>query len=118
MNLDNTYTIYKDNYGRYKIGLSHKTMDGKREYAYFLVKFKKDVELENKTNIKIHKYWLDFYNWEKDEKKGTTFYIFINEFDKVETQQNTIPQSTPQQNEDIWGNPKNIEIDSSELPFY
>ena len=31
-------------------------MDGKREYAYFLVKFKKDVELENKTNIKIHKY--------------------------------------------------------------
>lgn len=108
MNLDNTYTIYKDNYGRYKIGLSHKTMDGKREYAYFLVKFKKDVELENKTNIKIHKYWLDFYNWEKDEKKGTTFYIFINEFEKV--------GSKEEQN--VWDSAKDIEIDSSELPFY
>lgn len=83
MNLERDYIIFKDDYGKYKIGLNHKTMDGQIEYANFPVRFKKNVVLENKSRIKIKNYWLDFYNWEYDNKKGTTFYIFINEFEEI-----------------------------------
>ena len=47
-------------------------------------RFRKDVELENKTKIYIKEYWLDFYNWEYQGKKGTSFYFFINKFETVE----------------------------------
>lgn len=84
MNLEKMYTIYKDEEGKYKIGFAKKNQKDEWERAYFPVRFRKDVELENKTKIYIKDYWLDFYNWEYQGKKGTTFYIFINEFEIVE----------------------------------
>jgi hypothetical protein len=78
------YTVFKDNDGKYKIGLSKKNQKDEWERAYFPIRFRKDVELENKTKIYIKDYWLDFYNWEYQGKKGTTFYIFINKFETVD----------------------------------
>lgn len=75
--------IFKNEYNGkvfYSIGISKKNQDGKYENGYINVRFKKNVELENQTKIKINKAWVDFYC--KDRK--TFPYIFISEFEKVE----------------------------------
>ena len=75
--------IFKNEYNGkvfYSIGISKKNQDGSYENGYINVRFKKDVELENQTKIKIKKAWIDFYC--KDRK--TFPYIFVSEFEKVE----------------------------------
>lgn len=61
----------------YSLGLSKKDKDGKFVNGYIKVNFKKGVELNNKSKIKIKNAWIDFY---KDNEK-TIPTIFINEFD-------------------------------------
>lgn len=122
MNLEKTYTIFKDDYGKYKIGLNHKTIDGKVEYSMFPVKFKKNIQLENKTKIKIENYWLDFYNWEYNNKKGTTFYIFINEFktidEQIEPTKKVLEKESKDDNMQIYEDFGNeIELSEDSLPF-
>lgn len=63
----------------YSIGLSRKNQDGSWDNGYMPVRFKKDVNIENKTKIKIKTAWLDFY---KVDNK-TTVYLFISEFETV-----------------------------------
>lgn len=82
---DKELMVFKNEYGRYSIGLSKKKMDGSYENNYFPIRFKKDVVLENQTKIKINNAFLTFDNWEKDGKKGTTFYIMCLDFDKTDT---------------------------------
>lgn len=75
--------VFKNEYNGktfYSIGVSKKNQDGKYENGYINVRFKKDVELDNQTKIKIKKAWIDFYC--KDRK--TFPYIFVSEFDPVE----------------------------------
>ena len=84
MNLEKMYTVFKDKYGKYTVGLSRKNQDGSWDKAYFPVRFRKDVELENQTKIYVKDYWFDFNKWEKDGKKGISFYFFINKFEIVE----------------------------------
>ena len=86
---DRQYMIFrKDNeFGTfYKVGLSKKDMNGNYINGYKDVRFKKGVNIENKTIIYIKKAWLDFYL--KDGK--TRDYIFISEF---ETLENTIKKN-------------------------
>lgn len=64
----------------YSLGLSKKDKDGKYINGYVKVNFKKGVELDNKSKIKIKNAWLDFY---KDNEK-TMPTVFINEFEIVE----------------------------------
>ena len=61
----------------YSLGLSKKDKDGKFVNGYIKVNFKKSVELNNKSKIKIKNAWLDFY---KDNEK-TIPTIFINDFE-------------------------------------
>ena len=85
MNISNKYPvmIFKSEYQGnkfYKVGLSKKDVDGNYINGYMPVRFKKGVELEDKTKIYIKNAWLDFYI--KD--KTTMPYIFISEFEKLE----------------------------------
>lgn len=85
MNITNEYavTIFKNvnDYGTfYKVGLSKKDVNGNYINGYKDIKFKKGVELEDKTKIYIKRAWLDFY--QKDKK--TIDYIFCSEFETVE----------------------------------
>lgn len=64
----------------YSLGLSKKDKDGKYINGYVKVNFKKGVELDNKSKIKIKNAWLDFY---KDNEK-TIPTIFINEFEIID----------------------------------
>lgn len=61
----------------YSIGLSKKREDGTYERGYMPVRFRKGIELKDKTKIKIKDAWLDFYKIDK----RTIPYIFINNFE-------------------------------------
>jgi hypothetical protein len=85
MNISNEYpvTIFKNvnDYGTfYKVGLSKKDVEGKYINGYKDIRFKKGVELADKTRIYIKKAWLDFYI--KDKK--TIDYIFCSDFEEVQ----------------------------------
>ena len=111
-------TIFRnENNGKasYLIGISKKQQDGTYENGYIPCRFKKGVELENKTRIKIHQAWLDFY---KVEKK-TYIYVFINEFEKEQqVSEKEEKQAMVQNTINNWDCGRNIEIDDDCLPFY
>ena len=92
----------------YTLGLSKKKQDGSYDKGYIQVNFKKGIELNNQTKIKIKQAWLDFYK--KD--KITVPVIFISDFDIVED----IPlnQLTTKTNFDKNGQ---IEINDEDIPF-
>lgn len=73
------FKTVKDDKTFYSIGLSRKLQDGSYENGYMPVRFKKDVNVENKTKIKIKNAWIDFYKVENI----TNTYIFINDFEIV-----------------------------------
>ena len=82
VNADKEITIYRydGQYGpSYSIGLSKKTQDDKVEYGFFPCRFRKGVELQNKTKIKIRNAFISF-----NKKNDKTYpYIFINSFEEL-----------------------------------
>lgn len=105
-----------DNRASYSIGLSKKDQNGNYINGYITAAFKKDVELENKTKIKIKEAWLGFNV--KDKK--TYPHIFINDFDIVDQpkqqEQNPFEQfgDNIKTESDIG---QFIEITDEDLPF-
>ena len=102
----------KDGKRFYSIGLSRKDQNGNFINGYMAVVFKKDVELENKTKIKIKEAWLGFNV--KDKK--TYPHIFINDFEVVESgkKEETNPFEEFGQQFEVG---HQIEIEDSDLPF-
>lgn len=72
--------IFKNEKGTYKIGMSKKDRNNQYFNGYLLCKFKKGVEIENKTKIKIKNAFISFYLNDKE----TIPYIMITEYEKVE----------------------------------
>ena len=107
--------VFKNEYNGktfYSIGISKKKQDGSYENGYINVRFKKDVELDNQTKIKIKKAWIDFYC--KDRK--TFPYIFISEFDPVEEKKDVFEQFGESiKTESQIG--EQIEISEEDLPW-
>lgn len=64
----------------YSTTISYKNVDGEYKNAFINVKFKKNVDVENKQQIIVKNAWLDFYQ-SKDGRN--VFFLFINDFDKV-----------------------------------
>ena len=124
MNIVNNYPvmIFKDEYGKYTVGLSNKKQDGTYENAYYPIQFNKEVVLENQTKILIKNAWLSFYKWEYEGKKGTTFYIRCNQFELADQQEQ--PKQEEEKGLDpyqVFGNSITVEqidsIDDNDLPF-
>lgn len=129
MNISNEYpvTIFKNvnDYGTfYKVGLSKKDVEGKYINGYKDIRFKKGVELEDKTKIYIKKAWLDFYI--KDKK--TIDYIFCSEFEKIEEaienartlnnmSDSQIVQAVVNEEDPFKSFANEIEIGDMDLPF-
>ena len=106
--------IFKNEYNGkvfYSIGISKKNQDGKYENGYINIRFKKDVELDNQTKIKIKKAWIDFYN--KDRK--TFPYIFISEFDVIRMGDKNPYEELNVKTESNIG--EQIQITDEDLPF-
>lgn len=99
--------------GKYVIQISKKVGE---EYKnkYFPVEFLKDVELENGTDIIIKHAFLTFYDWNYNDRTGTTWLLKITAFDKANAEPVLKPESKT-----TMGSAKEIEVnDESELPFY
>ena len=113
---DRDVMIFRKDYdGRasYSIGLSKKDKEGNYVNGYMNVKFKKDVDLKNQTKIKIKEAWLGF----NQQEKKTYPYIFINDFEVVEQQEeNPFEQFGDNiKTESEIG--QQIEITDDDLPF-
>lgn len=121
INTDKKYMVFakQGQYGTmYSIGISKKDKEGKYINGYIPVHFRKDVVVEDRTEIYIKNAWLDFY-LSKDNK--TMVYVFINEFDtvadKVE-EGNKILDKKEEAKEDPYSEFANdVEIKEEDLPF-
>lgn len=96
-------------YTFYSVGLTNKAEDGTYNNGSMRCKFKKGVELENKTKIYIKNGFVSFYK--KD--KVTIPYLFITEF---ETVTDTIERIKEEAKENAF-NENEIELTDDDLPF-
>lgn len=106
---DRHEVVFRNDYqgkAYYKIKLAKKDEQGNWINGYINCRFKKDVELQDKSHIEIKEAWLDFYI--KD--KNTVPIIFINDF--VKTDGDSQEQKDPFEE---FG--KQIDISDEELPF-
>lgn len=118
MNIKENYIVMvfvKEYEGRklYSIGLSKKNKNGGYDNGYISARFRKGVELEDKTRIKVKESWLSF---NKNENKTFPF-IFINDFEKLAEAK---PKEDPYK--EFGDNLKTkreeqIEITDADLPF-
>ena len=98
----------------YSLGLSKKKQDGTWETGFISCRFKKDIKLEHKTKILIKGGWLDFYV--KD--KTTTPFIFINEFEIVDKQENKQEVQVPQNTKTTYDTlDSEVKLEDKDLPF-
>ena len=77
-------TIYRKEFRNkicYSTRISKKDKEGNYQNAFIPVQFKKDINVEDRSKIKIMNGWLDFY-MNKDNKP--VFTIFISEFSTEE----------------------------------
>ena len=106
----------KDGKEFYSIGLSKKKQDGTYENGFMSCRFKKDVNLENKTRILIKGGWLDFY-----VKDRITYpFIFVNEFEIVEENKQESTQEPIQElhtTTEYDDEKSDIELTPDDLPF-
>ena len=119
---DKPVMIFKREDGKYVVGVSKKNGE-EYENAYFPIQFNKGVEVHNKTQIKIKNAWLSFYNWNYEDKKGTTFFIKCSDFEEIGEAFNPVTKVSPLDNFDT-GFIKTestigsfVEIDDDSLPF-
>ena len=106
--IKNIFRYDKDGKAYYSIGLSKKDKDGNYINGYMNCKFPKEAEVPNKSKIKIHEAWIDFYV--KD--KVTYPYVFINKYEMVEDIKEEIPQNIKTDYEE-----NEIVISDHDLPF-
>lgn len=97
---DEEVIILKNDKEYYSIGLSRKDRNNQIIYGYFPCQFKKGVEVQNKTRIKIQNAFISFYL--KDDK--TMPYLMILDFVEAPKKEN-------------YARLKGEEIDGKELPF-
>lgn len=107
----------KDNKRFYSIGLSRKDQNGNYINGYITAVFKKDVDIANKTKIKIKDAWLGFNV--KDKK--TYPHVFVNDFEiteQPEEKKETNPfEEFGEHFTTEWEAGQQIEIEESDLPF-
>ena len=108
--------IFKNEYNDkpfYTIGLSKKDKNGNYINGYMNVNFKKGVELENKTKIKIKNAWLDFY---KSDVK-TIPVIFISDFEIISDNKKDPFEEFGNSIKSDFDSGEQIQITDADLPF-
>ncbi len=115
---DRNVMVFKNDKGKYSVGISKKNQTGEYEKAYFPIQFNKDVELEDRTLIKIKTAWLSFYKWEYELKTGTTFFIKCSDFEIVEQDNKEEHNAQLKMETDPYKDfGDSIEIKEEDLPF-
>ena len=107
---DKEKTIFRNEHNDkvfYSISMSKKDKEGNWQTGYVMCRFPKEADIPNKTKIKIHEGWLDFYL--KEDK--TIPYVFINKYEIIEDVE--IPQNTKSN----YAEDSDIQLDDNSLPF-
>lgn len=108
------YRYEHDGKVAYTVGASKKKQDGTYENGYKPVRFRKEIDLQNKTDIIVKEGWEDFFI--KDNK--THWYFFINKFEMASDldaiKQIQDKQVQPREKTYI----EQQTIDDDNLPFY
>ena len=107
-------TIFRkdfNGYATYSIGLSNKKQDGSYENGYMKCKFKKDVEVEDKTKMIIKDGFVTFY---KTKNNDTVPVLFITEFEEYKGKIEINKKAEKDPYEQIG---EEIELTDAELPF-
>ena len=101
----------------YSIGLSKKNKNGGYDNGFMSVRFKKGVEVGNKTRIKIKDAWLSFNV--KDNK--TLPYIFINDYEVISEPNPEHKEIQEMTNDEHYKTKSDtfeqVEITDEDLPF-
>ena len=93
-------------FASYSIGLSNKRTDGTYENGYMKCRFKKGIDVKDKTKIIIKDGFVSFYKKEKE----TIPVLFITDFEEE--------KKTEKVEEDPYEEMgKQIELTESDLPF-
>jgi glutaredoxin len=114
-----TMVFVKEFDGRkiYSIGLSKKNKNGSYENGFMSARFKKDVEIANKTRIKIKEAFLSF-----NVKDNKTFpYIFINDYEIISETNPEHKEIQEMTNDEHYKTKSDtfeqVEITDEDLPF-
>jgi len=114
-----TMVFVKEFDGRkiYSIGLSKKNKNGNYENGFMSARFKKDVEIANKTRIKIKEAFLSF-----NVKDNKTFpYIFINDYEIISETNPEHKEIQEMTNDEHYKTKSDtfeqVEITDEDLPF-
>jgi len=114
-----TMVFVKEFDGRkiYSIGLSKKNKNGSYENGFMSARFKKDVEIANKTRIKIKEAFLSF-----NVKDNKTFpYIFINDYEIISETNPEHKEIQEMTNDEHYKTKSDtfeqVEINEDDLPF-
>lgn len=102
---------------RYSIGLSKKNKNGSYENGFMSARFKQDVEIANKTRIKIKEAFLSF-----NVKDNKTFpYIFINDYEIISETNPEHKEIQEMTNDEHYKTKSDtfeqVEITDEDLPF-
>lgn len=79
ININGEIMIFKNDYG-YSTTISNKNKEGNYENMYVAVQLPKGDELENKTNIQIHK---GFMSWYKGENNIPKVKLVVQEYTNI-----------------------------------
>lgn len=114
-----TMVFVKEFDGRktYSIGLSKKNKNGSYENGFMRARFKQDVEIANKTRIKIKEAFLSF-----NVKDNKTFpYIFINDYEIISETNPEHKEIQEMTNDEHYKTKSDtfeqVEITDEDLPF-
>ena len=98
----------------YKYSQSKKDTDGNYISAYKDCRFRKDVDIQNKTLIKPLEAWESFYK--KEDK--TYWYTFINKYELVESNNDDFEiESSEIDLDDILNSEDKEYLETLDLPF-
>lgn len=124
---DKAEMVFRTDYNgkpSYSIGLSKKNKEGNYVNGYIRAYFKKGVEINHKSKIKIKDGWVDFYR----EGNKTIPTVFVNDYELLEDSGNSNENIEEEVNsnpfEEFGNNVKTdfdvgqqIQIDDEDLPF-
>lgn len=110
-------TVYRKDYNGkpiYNISMVKTDVDGNKNYGYIGAKFKRGVELSDKTRIDIKTGWLSFYTKDHEKWKETVPFVFISDF-TVEGA--PVPKEAPRPEPKQMEAPSAFEQIDEDVPF-
>lgn len=113
INVGDVFMVFKSEktrYPSYKFSIKNKNYDGTEEYFYKEIRFKKDVDIPNKTKIKV-KDFFEIVRENPNDKYNPIWGLFITDFEIVAQDTNSAFKEYREETNSVE------DIDNSCFPF-